>query len=97
MKILRSVYEVILDSVPEHMPETGGMLGGQDDTITTEVFEDGKIDDFRRCHYTPNVTKLDSCLLNLGRKVLNSSGCSILISMVLHHFPMEMLHILKKY
>lgn len=96
MKILRSVYEGILDSVPEHMPETGGMLGGKDDTITTVVLDDGKMDDFRRCHYTPNVTKLNSCLLDWWKE-LNSSGCSILISMVLHHFLMAMLHILKKY
>ena len=74
MKILRSVYEVIIDSVPKHMPETGGMLGGQDGTITTVVFDDGKTDDFRRCHYTPNVTKLNSCLLDWGKNGIEFFG-----------------------
>lgn len=55
MKMVKSVYKKILDNVPTHMPETGGMLGGQDGTVTKVVFDDGKDDDFRRCHYTPNV------------------------------------------
>ena len=28
MKMVKSVYKKILDNVPTHMPETGGMLGG---------------------------------------------------------------------
>ena len=59
MKMVKSVYKKILENVPTHMPETGGMLGGQDGTVTKVVFDGGKDDDFRRCHYTPNVT----CLL----------------------------------
>lgn len=97
MRILNSVYKLILDSVPEYMPETGGMLGGQDDTITTVVFDNGKIDDFRRCHYTPDVARLNRCLLDWERMALSFLVCSILISMVLHHFPREILHILKRY
>ena len=54
MKMLNSVYERIIEKVPEHMPETGGMLGGQAGIITTVVFDGGKEDDFMRCHYTPN-------------------------------------------
>ena len=55
MKMVKSVYKKILENVPTHMPETGGMLGGQDGTVTKVVFDGGKDDDFRRCHYTPNV------------------------------------------
>ena len=46
MKMVKSVYKKILDNVPTHMPETGGMLGGQDGTVTKVVFDDGKDDDF---------------------------------------------------
>ena len=55
MKMVKSVYTKILENVPDHMPETGGMLGGQNGIVTKIVFDDGKEDDFRRCHYTPNV------------------------------------------
>ena len=74
MRILNSVYKLILDSVPEYMPETGGMLGGQDDTITTVVFDNGKIDDFRRCHYTPDVARLNRCLLDWGKDDIEFFG-----------------------
>ena len=38
MKMVKSVYKKILDNVPTHMPETGGMLGGQDGTVTKVVY-----------------------------------------------------------
>ena len=56
MKMVKSVYKKILDNVPTHMPETGGMLGGQDGTVTKVVFDDGKDDDalgqpqYAACH-----------------------------------------------
>ena len=34
MRILKSIYEVIINTVPEHMPESGGMLGGNNNTIS---------------------------------------------------------------
>ena len=56
------------------MPETGGMLGGQDGTVTKVVFDDGKDDDFRRCHYTPNVTMLNSCLVEWSESGIEFYG-----------------------
>ena len=50
MKMVKSVYTKILENVPDHMPETGGMLGGQNGIVTKIVFDDGKEDDFRKCH-----------------------------------------------
>ena len=92
MKMVKSVYKKILENVPTHMPETGGMLGGQDGTVTKVVFDGGKDDDFRRCHYTPNVTMLNSCLVEL-----NFMDCFILISTGCHHCQKEMKYILKRY
>lgn len=74
MKILGSVYEMILKNVPDHMPETGGMLGGHDNTITTVMFDHGKTDDFRRCHYTPDVARLNNCLLDWGKTGIEFFG-----------------------
>ena len=74
MKMVKSVYKKILDNVPTHMPETGGMLGGQDGTVTKVVFDDGKDDDFRRCHYTPNVTMLNSCLVEWSESGIEFYG-----------------------
>lgn len=74
MKMVKSVYKKILENVPTHMPETGGMLGGQDGTVTKVVFDDGKDDDFRRCHYTPNVTMLNSCLVEWSESGIEFYG-----------------------
>ena len=96
MKMVKSVYKKILENVPTHMPETGGMLGGQDGTVTKVVFDGGKDDDFRRCHYTPNVTMLNSCLVEV-KVELNFMDCFILISTGCHHCQKEMKYILKRY
>ena len=74
MKMLNSVCERIIEKVPEHMPETGGMLGGQAGIITTVVFDGGKEDDFMRCHYTPNVKKLNRCLLEWSKNGIEFYG-----------------------
>lgn len=74
MKMVKSVYKKILENVPTHMPETGGMLGGQDGTVTKVVFDGGKDDDFRRCHYTPNVTMLNSCLVEWSESGIEFYG-----------------------
>lgn len=74
MKMVKSVYKKILENVPTHMPETGGMLGGQDGTVTKVVFDGGKDDDFRRCHYTPNVTMLNSCLVEWSKSGIEFYG-----------------------
>lgn len=50
------------------------MLGGQDSTVTKVVFDDGKDDDFRRCHYTPNVTMLNSCLVEWSESGIEFYG-----------------------
>ena len=44
MRILKSIYEKIINNVPEHMPESGGMLEGNNNTITSVVFDEGKQD-----------------------------------------------------
>lgn len=59
MKMVKSIYKKIIENVPNHMPETGGMLGGRNEIITKVVFDGGKEDNFRRCHYTPNVVMLN--------------------------------------
>lgn len=64
MKIINEVYQKILENTPDCMPEIGGMLGGQDDIITTVVFDKGKTDDYTRCHYTPDVAMLNAYLDN---------------------------------
>ena len=51
MKMVKSIYKKIIENVPNHMPETGGMLGGRNEIITKVVFDGGKEDNFRRCHY----------------------------------------------
>ena len=33
MEILNSIYKKVIENVPDYMPETGGMLGGQDGII----------------------------------------------------------------
>ena len=90
MKMVKSVYKKILENVPTHMPETGGMLGGQDGTVTKVVFDGGKDDDFRRCHYTPNVTMLNSCLVEWSESGIEFYG-------LFHHCQKEMKYILKRY
>ena len=74
MKMVKSVYTKILENVPDHMPETGGMLGGQNGIITKVVFDDGKEDDFRRCHYTPNVVMLNGCLVEWSKSGIEFYG-----------------------
>ena len=91
MKMVKSVYTKILENVPDHMPETGGMLGGQNGIVTKIVFDDGKEDDFRRCHYTPNVS------WNGVKAGLSSMVCFILISTGYHRCLKEMKYILKRY
>lgn len=41
---------------------------------TKVVFDDGKDDDFRRCHYTPNVTMLNSCLVEWSESGIEFYG-----------------------
>ena len=65
MKMVKSVYKKILDNVPTHMPETGGMLGGQDGTVTKVVFDGGKDDDF---------TMLNSCLVEWSKSGIEFYG-----------------------
>lgn len=48
MKMVKSIYKKIIENVPNHMPETGGMLGGRNEIITKVVFDGGKEDNFRR-------------------------------------------------
>lgn len=74
MRILKSIYEEIINNVPEHMPESGGMLGGNNNTITSVVFDEGKQDEFRHCHYTPNVKRLNSILLEWAEKDIEFYG-----------------------
>ena len=74
MRILNSVYQMILENVPDHMPETGGMLGGQCDTITTVLFDQGKNNDLGHCSYTPDVAKLNSCLLDWEKNGIEFYG-----------------------
>ena len=74
MKMVKSVYTKILENVPDHMPETGGMLGGQNGIVTKIVFDDGKEDDFRRCHYTPNVVMLNGCLVEWSKSGIEFYG-----------------------
>lgn len=74
MEVLNSIYKIIIENVHDHMPETGGMLGGQDGIITKVVFDGGKDDDFRRCHYTPDVVMLNSCLLEWSKSGIEFYG-----------------------
>ena len=74
MKMVKSVYTKILENAPDHMPETGGMLGGQNGIVTKIVFDDGKEDDFRRCHYTPNVVMLNGCLVEWSKSGIEFYG-----------------------
>lgn len=70
MRILKSIYEEIINNVPEHMPESGG----NNNTITSVVFDEGKQDEFRHCHYTPNVKRLNSILLEWTEKDIEFYG-----------------------
>lgn len=97
MKMVKSVYKKILENVPTHMPETGGMLGGQDGTVTKVVFDGGKDDDFRRCHYTPNVTMLNSCLVEWSESGIEFYGLFHTHFYGCHHCQKEMKYILKRY
>ena len=38
------------------------------------MFDGGKDDDFRRCHYTPNVTMLNSCLVEWSESGIEFYG-----------------------
>lgn len=97
MKMVKSIYTKILENVPAHMPETGGMLGGQNGIITKIVFDDGKEDDFRRCHYTPNVVMLNDCLVEWSKSGIEFMVCFILIFTGYHRCLKEIKYILKRY
>ena len=91
MKMVKSVYKKILENVPTHMPETGGMLGGQDGTVTKVVMilEDAIIRQMLQC--------LIVVLWNGVKVELNFMDCFILISTGCHHCQKEMKYILKRY
>ncbi len=84
------------ENVPDHMPETGGMLGGQNGIITKVVFDDEKRTILRRCHYTPNICNaLMAVSWNGVKSGLSSMVCFILISTGYHRCLKEMKYILK--
>ena len=95
MKMVKSVYKKILDNVPTHMPETGGMLGGQDGTVTKVVFDDGK--DLEDAIIRQMLQCLIVVLWNGVKVELNFMDCFILISTGCHHCQKEMKYILKRY
>ena len=86
MKMVKSVYKKILENVPTHMPETGGMLGGQEKMM---ILEDAIIRQMLQC--------LIVVLWNGVKVELNFMDCFILISTGCHHCQKEMKYILKRY
>lgn len=59
MIVSKNVYEEILRKTPSHMPETGGIIGGQNGVITEVSFDNGKVNDGCKCRYTPNVNLMN--------------------------------------
>lgn len=97
MKMVKSVYKKILDNVPTHMPETGGMLGGRTALLQRlclmmekmMILEDAIIRQMLQC--------LIVVLWNGVKVELNFMDCFILISTGCHHCQKEMKYILKRY
>lgn len=69
MKIVESVYNLILTNTPILPPETGGIVGGYDGKITSVYFDRGEY--VASAIYSPNVM-----LLNKVIKNWNESGIS---------------------
>lgn len=62
MIVLKDVYEEILLKTSSHMPETGGIIGGQSEVITEVIFDNGKLNDGCKCRYTPDVNLMNKCI-----------------------------------
>lgn len=73
IKILKSVYQQIVENISLVPPETGGILGADDRNIIVEYFCDSGIgnDDYS---YTPNIKKLNEIIYLWFRRDIKFVG-----------------------
>ena len=62
MKITKQIYQSLLE-MPNAPPETGGIIGGRDRTISAFIFDNG-IASENYDSYIPNIQYLNKCLHN---------------------------------
>lgn len=63
MYIAHEIYKRIVEEVPDHPPEIGGILGARNGVICYVVFDCGtQRENMGKCYYTPNVEYLNKCI-----------------------------------
>jgi proteasome lid subunit RPN8/RPN11 len=72
MNIRQDVYLELLHNCPPAPPETGGILGGQKNVITTIAFD--VIDALDCGTYTPNVTNLNTVIASWSENNIDFMG-----------------------
>lgn len=73
MHIKSEIYKKIMDSQNTCPPETGGILGGQNEIITVEHFDRGMQAD-RMCSYIPNIKELNDVIKQWQMKTISFMG-----------------------
>lgn len=72
MKIKSCVLKDILDSIPNHPPEIGGILGGKDGIIT-QCYIDCKSSSLG-CYYSPDIISLDKIIFDWQKDNISFMG-----------------------
>jgi len=72
MKIKRELYHILIETSPVVPPETGGLLGGQNNIVTVYVADQGIGDGFNR--YVPNVDALNSVIMKWNQQEIDFLG-----------------------
>lgn len=73
MKIEINVYKKIVFSIPDTLPETGGIIGGKDGVITAVEFDCGT-QIGKKCSYSPSVEYLNAVLKDWKEKDITFYG-----------------------
>ena len=60
MKIERTILDRILDDMPLHPPEEGGIIGGKEGKVICWMHDKGN--DEYGCRYSPNIEKLNKTI-----------------------------------
>lgn len=75
MKISKNALQALNEFITGQPPETGGILGSNDNEIITTVILDRVVEaSTRHCSYTPNVNFLNDCIDNWMHKNIKFMG-----------------------
>ncbi len=74
MKILKTIYDLLLHETPLLPPETGGIIGGSDGIITEAYFDKGNSLLTTPSIYVPNIKVLNQVITNWDKEDIEFCG-----------------------